>query len=66
MDLDAMAAEALTLRQAEGATDERDPTAGELFETCAHNGACARLCRMHADEVADDWIACDDCEEYEG
>lgn len=65
MSQDEIAAEKLTLRQAEAAFDDHEPTAGELFEACVHNGACARLCRMHADEVADDWIACGDCEEYD-
>jgi hypothetical protein len=62
---DEIAAEKLTLRQAEAAFDEREPTAGELYERCVHAAACARLCRMHADEVADGWIDCLGCEEYD-
>jgi hypothetical protein len=61
---DEIAAEKLTLRQAEAAFDE-EVTSGEVYESCVHKAACARLCKMYAEVNADDWLGCIVCDEYE-
>ena len=67
MDLDAMAAEALMLRQAEGATAEQ--TDDDAHEFCVHAGACERVvklaCHMAPGRMAR-YLRCGTCEEYEG
>jgi hypothetical protein len=68
MDLDAMAAEALTLRQAESAC-ECEQTDDDAHDFCTHASACERVvklsCHMVPGRMAR-YLRCANCEEYEG